>query len=101
LTDGDPVFLGGGHHLVGDPPEEEFLGTLVGSPLHFLQGEGEVANQVPVLTHHRQRQVVGISVDVYPQDPVSPGVDGRGKLLAPGEVGVDFAIFQLEKHVVG
>jgi hypothetical protein len=59
-----------------------------------------VANQVPVLTHHRQRQVVGVAVHVYPQDPVGLGVDGRGKPLAPGEVGVDLAVLQLEGHVV-
>jgi hypothetical protein len=98
--DGDPVFLGDGHHLVGDLPEEEFLGSLVGSPVHLLQGEGEVANQVPV-THHRQRQVVGVAVHVYPQDPVGLGVDGRGKPLAPGEVGVDLAVLEPEGHVVG
>jgi hypothetical protein len=95
------VFLGGGHHLAGDPPEEEFLGPLVGSPVHPLQGEGEVANQVPVPPHHRQRQVVRVGVHVYPQDPVGLGVDGRGKRLAPGEVGVDLPFLQPEGHVVG
>ena len=34
--DGDPVFLGDGHHLVGDLPERELLGPLVGSPVHLL-----------------------------------------------------------------
>jgi hypothetical protein len=95
------VFLGQGHHLVGDLPEEEFLSSLVGSPVHLLQGEGEVALQVPVRGDHGEGQVVGVAVHVYPQDPVRLRVDGRGKLLAPGEVGVDLAVLQPEGHVVG
>ena len=45
--------------------------------------------------------MIRVGVDVHPQDPVSPGVDRRGKLLAPGEVGVDLSFLELEGHVVG
>ena len=46
--------------------------------VHLLQGEGEVALQVPVGRDHGEGQVVGVAVHVYPQDPVLLGVDGWG-----------------------
>ncbi|BCZ95547.1 hypothetical protein TthAK1_21640 (plasmid) [Thermus thermophilus] len=46
--DSHAVFQGQGDHLVGDLPEDELLGSFVRSAVHLLQGEGEVAPQVPV-----------------------------------------------------
>ena len=45
--------------------------------------------------------MVGVGVHVYPQHPVRLGVDGRGKLLGPGEVGLNLSLPQGEPHVVG
>jgi hypothetical protein len=55
----------------------------------------------PSLPTTVERQVVRVAVHVYPQDSVRLGVDGRGKPLAPGEVGVDLSSLELEGHVVG